>query len=121
MYMNGHLVEYPLQNNLSKLPNDLRLACTLDLVRAKLEPKSEGSDLGDREGPRNLDEYLSSQFGEALSNIFFRPYIYKVLTCPTIKLSHDWAKERIPSCDLVQEMKQILQQVDDPSQGDLLT
>ena len=104
VYIQGNLIPYPIQNNIKHLPKEQKLLCALDLVRTKLERIEDENN----NAPKNLDEYLTQEFGDSLSNLFFRPYIYKAWMCPTVKLSHDWASSKLPSCDLVQEMKRLM-------------
>ncbi|CAK8676575.1 uncharacterized protein LOC143445060 isoform X2 [Clavelina lepadiformis] len=114
VYIRGNLVKYPVQNNLGGLPIAEKHSCVLDLVKAKLEEK----DADDKPAPSNLDEYLVQTWGEALCNIFFRPYIFKAWAYPTGKLRSDWVDQKIPPADLGADFDSLMKgQQRDPGWG----
>lgn len=100
----GRLVKCPVQDNLNKLPTSDRDSCVIDLVKAKLA----ASDQVNPCDPKNLDEYLVSEWGETLSNLFFRPYLYKSWAYSTAKLSFDWFASKILPIDFGKKFNKII-------------
>lgn len=149
VYVRGKFVRYPMQNNLSGLPDQEKLTCSLDLLRARItdmktsynrvtSPESakqlQGNDAKDNEvltisaqdrmptklndqEPVNdemntaetLDNYLLRRWGESLSNVLFRPYIFKSFAYPTSKLSSAWAEYKILPSRIGADMERIVQ------------
>jgi len=105
VYLRERLVKYPVQNNLAGLPSSDKQACALDLLKAKMR----AMDSGGVERPNNLDEYLVSEWGEALCNVFFRPYIFKSWAYPTGKLQWDWVSHKIPPSNVVEDIGRMLE------------
>ena len=56
---------------------------------------------------REPERLPGSRMGESLTNLFFRPYIYKSWAYPPEKMTHEWIKRRIPQMG-VEEMVGIL-------------
>uniref|UniRef100_F6VRK4 Amine oxidase domain-containing protein n=1 Tax=Ciona intestinalis TaxID=7719 RepID=F6VRK4_CIOIN len=104
VYIRGKLVKYPVQSNLGGLPVSEKQACVMDLVKAKLEAKEADKD----KKHANLDEFLVSEWGETLCNLFFRPYIFKSWAYPTGKLRSDWVQIKIPPADLSEDLKRVM-------------
>lgn len=83
----GRFVKYPIENDLAGLPEDLRNQCLLDFLfndHARLA-----------EAPGNLHDWFLGHFGQALTDLYFKPYNEKVWNVPLADLSMSWA-ERIP-------------------------
>ncbi len=83
-----HLVKYPFENGLSELPLQDNYECLHDYIFNK--HKKDNSD------PKNLEEWLLCQFGNAICEKYLFPYNEKVWNIPVADLSMLWA-ERIPS------------------------
>uniref|UniRef100_H2Z4P1 Amine oxidase domain-containing protein n=1 Tax=Ciona savignyi TaxID=51511 RepID=H2Z4P1_CIOSA len=114
VFIRGKMVRYPVQNNLSGLPVQDKHGCVLDLVKTKLEAK----EANESAEPANLDEYLVSEWGETLCNLFFRPYIFKAWAYPTGKLRSDWVRIKIPPADLTEDIKRVMtDKEEDPGWG----
>ncbi|XP_078484452.1 uncharacterized protein LOC100178869 [Ciona intestinalis] len=114
VYIRGKLVRYPVQSNLAGLPVAEKQACVMDLVKAKLEAKEADKD----KEHANLDEFLVSEWGETLCNLFFRPYIFKSWAYPTGKLRSDWVQIKIPPADLSEDLKRVMNdEQEDPGWG----
>lgn len=77
----GVWVPYPFQNNISMLPQEDKVAALEGLIDATLESRVANTK------PKNFDEWILRNQGEALANIFMRPYNYKVWAVPTTKVS----------------------------------
>jgi len=98
------LVPYPIQNHLSSLPNPQKVDCASDLAVARLKKLLSNERLV----AKSLNDYLVSEWGENLSNLFFRPYIYKSRAFPTEKMTHEWITQKIPNTDVIKMMDQLL-------------
>jgi protoporphyrinogen oxidase len=101
IYYKGKYFAYPL-----KAGNALLNMGPVETVRsmssylwARLHPIKD---------PRNLEEWVSNQFGHRLFSIFFKTYTEKVWGISTKDLSADWAAQRIKGLDLSQAIKNAL-------------
>lgn len=81
----GGLARYPIENDLAALPLPLRSNVLISLIEAQ----QRGDD------PANLAEWFVANFGEVLTEEYFRPYNEKVWNVPLEELSMVWA-DRIP-------------------------
>jgi protoporphyrinogen oxidase len=88
VFVDGRMVKYPLENDLASLDLDTRTRCLLDYLF------NDRSRLAD--SPSNLDEWFIGNFGEGMTDLYFRPYNEKVWNVPLRDLSMSWS-ERIPS------------------------
>ena len=86
--INGALLRYPIENDLSSLPEDIRMNALQDFLRIKINPSLIV--------PKNLEEWFLQNFGETLTNIYFKPYNEKIWNLPFAEISMTWA-DRIPS------------------------
>lgn len=102
----GNLISFPFQNNLSGLPINLQESCAVDLIKARLKKKNQQDQATGQN--RNLDTYLKEEWGEHLSNVFFRPYLFKSFAIPTAKLSSLWASAKIPPSDVGADINAML-------------
>jgi protoporphyrinogen oxidase len=85
--IDGAFVKYPIENDLASLPTDLRNRCLLDFLF------NEHRELA--QNPANLDEWFLGNFGQGLTDLYFRPYNEKTWNVPLAELSMTWS-ERIP-------------------------
>jgi protoporphyrinogen oxidase len=88
VFVDGRMVKYPLENDLASLALDARTRCLLDYLF------NEQSGLA--ENPSNLDDWFVGNFGEGMTNLYFRPYNEKIWNVPLRDLSMSWS-DRIPS------------------------
>jgi protoporphyrinogen oxidase len=58
--------------------------------------------------PKNLEDWVSNQFGHRLFSIFFKTYTEKVWGMSTKELSADWAAQRIKGLNLSQAIRSAL-------------
>jgi protoporphyrinogen oxidase len=65
--------------------------CVASYAKARLFPV---------EDPRNLEDWVTNQFGSRLFNIFFKTYTEKVWGIPCKEISADWAAQRIHGLSL---------------------
>ena len=82
------LLRYPIENDLVSLPLNIRFAALRDYLKTKLDPRIEK--------PKDLEDWFLVNFGETLTNLYFKPYNEKVWNLPFDQLSMTWA-DRIPS------------------------
>ena len=88
VFVDGRMVKYPLENDLASLTLETRARCLLDYLF------NERSHLA--ENPANLDDWFVGNFGEGMTDLYFRPYNEKIWNVPLRDLSMTWS-ERIPS------------------------
>lgn len=88
IYYGGKFYPYPLDlfptlRNLGMIES---LRCLLSYMEAKMFPYLD---------PRNLEEWVTNQFGARLFRIFFQTYTEKVWGMPCRDIAADWAAQRI--------------------------
>jgi protoporphyrinogen oxidase len=93
IYYRGKFYSYPLKGlealfNLGVVEAGL---CVASYAKAKLFPTDD---------PRNLEDWVTNQFGSRLYNIFFKTYTEKVWGIPCREISADWAAQRIQGLSL---------------------
>ncbi len=88
VFVDGRMVKYPLENDLASLTLEARTRCLLGYLF------NDHSRLA--ENPSNLDEWFVGNFGEGMTDLYFRPYNEKIWNVPLRNLSMSWS-ERIPS------------------------
>ena len=88
VFVDGRMVKYPLENDLAGLTLETRTRCLLDYLFNGQSPLAEN--------PSNLDEWFVGNFGEGMTDLYFRPYNEKIWNVALSELSMSWS-ERIPS------------------------
>jgi len=73
-------VPYPLQNNVSMLPEEEKVKCVDGMIDAALAFR------GYTDKPKDFDEWIVRMMGTGLADVFMRPYNYKVWAVPTTKV-----------------------------------
>jgi protoporphyrinogen oxidase len=93
IYYQGKFYSYPLKGfeALWNLGAFEAAHCLLSYGLARLRPNPS---------PRNLEQWVSNQFGHRLFQIFFKTYTEKVWGTPCDQLSADWAAQRIKGLSL---------------------
>jgi protoporphyrinogen oxidase len=93
IFYGGKLFSYPLQAGeaLFKLGVLQSALCFASYLKASLLPVRP---------PRNLEEWVSNQFGRRLYDIFFKTYTEKVWGMRCTEISADWAAQRIKGLSL---------------------
>src|SRR6187551_1007431 len=71
--------------------------------------------------PKNLEEWVTNQFGHRLFSIFFKTYTEKVWGISTKELSADWAAQRIKGLNLTAAIKSALFPQKNQKGGEVLT
>ena len=97
----GKYFDYPLKaaNALFGLGPIETIRCISSYIKARLAPTRN---------PRNLEEWVTNQFGKRLFQIFFKTYTEKVWGISTTELSADWAAQRIKGLNLSSAIKNAL-------------
>jgi len=91
IWIQNQFVAYPFQYNIGKLAAPLAEACLKDLERQQLTKNPE---------PKNFAEWMLGSFGEALNELFMKPYNFKVWAYPAEMMSYKWIGERVALVDL---------------------
>jgi protoporphyrinogen oxidase len=93
IYYGGKFYSYPLRalEALANLGVPEATLCVLSYVKARLFPVDD---------PRNLEDWVTNQFGKRLFNTFFKTYNEKVWGMRCTEISADWAAQRIKGLSL---------------------
>jgi len=93
IYYRGKFFSYPLRAGeaLVKLGFVESALCILSYLRAHLFPVRD---------PKNVEDWVSNQFGKRLFRIFFKTYTEKVWGMSCKEISADWAAQRIKGLSL---------------------
>ncbi|MDB5036911.1 MAG: amine oxidase, flavin-containing [Bacteriovoracaceae bacterium] len=107
VWIYDRFIPYPLQNNIWRLPEDVRARCL-----EGLENISKNSDR-----PANFSQWLMQSFGEGLNEVFMKPYNFKVWAYPPEEMSFQWIGERVATVDIKKIKESIRLQKDELSWG----
>src|SRR5213595_357722 len=93
IYYRGKFFSYPLRafEALVKLGVLESALCVLSYLKSRLFPVRN---------PKNVEDWVSNQFGRRLFGIFFRTYTEKVWGMSCKEISADWAAQRIKGLSL---------------------
>ena len=105
--VSGRLLKYPIENDLGTLNTEDRIACVTGYVMAQIARAAEEFR------PANLAEYFCGSFGDALTDLYFRPYNEKIWKTSLEDLSMVWS-ERIPAPPVEDVLKSAL---GEPTEG----
>ncbi len=109
-------VPYPFQNNLHRLEKEDRWKCVKGLLDAA-ESQRAGT-IGVRKSQiENFAEWMLATFGEGVTEIFMRPYNFKVWAFPAEQLDRGWIGERVAVPALKNVLKSICTGEDSVSWG----
>ncbi|TMA21975.1 MAG: NAD(P)/FAD-dependent oxidoreductase [Deltaproteobacteria bacterium] len=94
IFYRGKFFAYPLKavEALLKLGILESILCVLSYLKARLFPVRN---------PKNVEDWVSNQFGKRLYGIFFKTYTEKVWGMPCREISADWAAQRIKGLSLL--------------------
>jgi protoporphyrinogen oxidase len=101
-------IPYPFQNNLHRLPADLRDRCLRGLLEAAAGESGE---------PRDFGEFIDARFGRGVAELFMRPYNEKVWAYPLDTLSYGWIGERVSVPDVHTVLENVERGTDDVEWG----
>ncbi|KAJ2972943.1 hypothetical protein NQ176_g6871 [Zarea fungicola] len=113
-------VPYPFQHNIAALPTEEKAKCMEGLLDAALQARVQSP----ADKPKNFDEWSMRTMGERISEIFMRPYTFKVWATPATqqailipsllyitnidKLSTSWLGERVAAPDIKTIMRNVI-------------
>ena len=83
----GVFVDYPIENHIYQMPNEMADAVIRDLLRIAAEGYG---------APGNFDEFLQNRFGTTLYREYFRPYNQKIWQCSLSSIPLDWLDGKLP-------------------------
>ncbi|XWX00122.1 hypothetical protein V2A60_008140 [Cordyceps javanica] len=92
----GQWVPYPFQNNIAALEREEQALCMEGLIDAALEARVRSPT----DKPANFDEWNQRNVGRRLTDIFMRPYNFKVWAVPTTEMNASWVGERVANPDV---------------------
>ncbi|EPY37090.1 UDP-galactopyranose mutase [Strigomonas culicis] len=110
VYVAGAWVPYPFQNNIHRLPTELREECLGGLERLTEAHAHPPAAL-------NFEQWFTNQFGEGIARVFMRPYNTKLWTVPPSAMSCAWVGERVAQIDLAQIKQNMARGEDDVGWG----
>jgi protoporphyrinogen oxidase len=87
IYFKGDYVPFPFQANLWALPEDLKMECLDEFIRAHSE-NAKGQD--------NLLSWIYQVFGSGIAKHFMIPYNTKLWRIPLEEISLEWVERFIP-------------------------
>lgn len=110
VWLEGHYIPFPLQNNLQRLPSEQLLACLKSLPR-----DSVSAELN------NFGQWLDAHFGMALCELFFYPYNRKMWAHDPAIMATAWTARKsgsrhrnVPLANLEQLLENIVMERDAP-------
>jgi protoporphyrinogen oxidase len=109
IWIADRFVPYPLQNNLYRLPTELRWKCVQGLLNLNSQPV--------KRNPLDFQDWIYTTFGSGLAEVFLNPYNFKVWAHPLHMLSSKWVGERVSVPPLDRVLKNICLEQDDISWG----
>jgi protoporphyrinogen oxidase len=107
IWTKNRFVPYPFQNNIRHLPTEDIGECINGLLEIKDKKFT----------PKNFDEWVLSQYGTGLSNVFFRPYNKKIWAHSLDEMNTSWVGERVAPIDLDKVLNNLIFGKDDLGWG----
>ncbi|MCB1071107.1 MAG: FAD-dependent oxidoreductase [Kiritimatiellae bacterium] len=86
-WWHGHWVTYPVQNHLRDLPVDLRIRALTEVVEAQVQSNTST--------PAHYEAWCLAQYGETLTEQFYREYTTKYWRTPMADMDIDWLAGRL--------------------------
>ncbi len=132
VWIKNRYVPYPFQNNLSVLDVEDQIKCLDGLVEANMKSQIQ------RDPPTNFDEWMvrvmgehilamqrsphdshpshvAPNPGEGITDMFMRPYNFKVWAIPATHMQWEWLGERTTPIDVKEAMANVLRGVQSPA------
>ena len=109
VWMADRFVPYPFQNNLHRLPPELRWKCIQGLLAVYAQPKGAK--------PAHFQDWIDLTFGPGLADVFLNPYNFKVWAHPLETMTAKWVGERVSVPPIERVLKAICLEKDDVSWG----
>ncbi|MDH5379454.1 MAG: NAD(P)-binding protein [Cyclobacteriaceae bacterium] len=91
--LNGKMIGYPLENHLYQLEEDT----VAQITRELLELQAKGYK--DPFSYANFEDFLQGNFGEALYNLYFKPYNEKIWKVDLSTVPMPWLEGKLPMPD----------------------
>lgn len=95
IYLKGKLIPYPFQANLNYLP-------LIDRIKS-----IKGFFIKMRKVPVNLEEWILSNFGEGMAELFFFPYNRKLWKYPLSEITPDFIASFVPEVSLFRSKRDL--------------
>lgn len=95
IFIGGKIVGYPIENYLHQLPKETVSNILSDMLALR------GTEKAPAEYP-NFEEFLRSNFGETLYNLYFKPYNYKIWHTDLSQVPLAWLEGKLPMPNLQQ-------------------
>lgn len=108
----GVWAPYPFQYNIHRLPPAERDRCLRGLEEAAALQTSPGAPK-----PATFEDTFALQFGAGITELFMRPYNFKVWAVPASTMSTEWVGERVAQVDLARVRRCIDTNTDDVGWG----
>lgn len=105
VWMHNRFIPYPFQNNIHRLPVEIRDECLREL---KNNPKREIN---------NFYDWILAQFGNGIARHFLLPYNFKVWAYEPHQMNSSWVGERVSTIDINRIEENIKLNRDDVSWG----
>ena len=99
IWLKNRFVPYPFQNNLHRLDPEDCWACVKGLMEAKAH--------AGRANPKDFGEWMMATFGDAITNMFMKPYNMKVWAYPPHAMDCGWIEQRVPVPDFQQVLRSV--------------
>jgi UDP-galactopyranose mutase len=94
IYSHGCYTAYPFQVNTVGLPLLTRIRCVRDFLRRPVDDE-----------PANYEQWMYSNIGHGLAEIFLIPYSEKFWGVHPRELTHDWTGNRVPKPSTLQVLR----------------
>ncbi len=109
IWLKRRFVPYPFQNNLHRLDPADRWACVAGLLQA--------AQRAGQARPRDFEDWMVATVGPGITDLFLRPYNFKVWAYPARCMDYNWIAERVAVPRLEQVLKSICTGEDEVSWG----
>ena len=109
IWIRNRFVPYPFQNNLHRLDAADRDRCVEGLRYAAAH--AAGAN------PANFEEWMLATFGSGVTDLFMRPYNFKVWAYPAPTMGYEWIGERVAVPKLETVLRSISTGRDETSWG----
>jgi UDP-galactopyranose mutase len=86
-WWHGHWVTYPVQNHLRDLPVDFRIRALTEIVAAQMKAPDAP--------PANYEVWCRNQYGDFLTERFYKEYTDKYWRTPMAEMDTDWLAGRL--------------------------
>lgn len=123
VWIKQRFVPYPFQNNLHRLDPADRWACVAGLLEAyQRELSGVGCQVAAKTEtrnpkPENFLDWMLATFGRGITDLFMRPYNFKVWAYPPTEMDYHWIGERVSVPKLEGVIKSICTGEDEVSWG----